>query len=658
MRDVLRSNAGGAQGGLKVERGRAASVMDAITAMFPRFWSTSYQRTSLLRSEVPLAPSTATIHITDACPLKCSFCFAAKSERMERLSADELLSTLKMFSGVGRAIIIGGEPFYFPELPDVLSAAAGCAGEFEIFTNGVSLARDAGQVEMLSKSLAGAGSSLALTLPLDEYHREQIGRSEFEKIISTALELQSAGIAMVKFNLTDHEFYSGGYLNFQTARDLAEKYHPSLKKIYDDSFAVEKVDEVFYFNPVVGHGTGPGAGESLRGVDLVDYPEIVIGRRRGDGRIAVMKRLAALWMSPVPDLLVAGYPFETPVDSILIENVLSEVIDFESSPYLRSLALWLAEQSDEMRIAAIAEIENSRDEWLRDMLLPALESGDREGVASACAVEPLRRTLMSWKTSGDEIVNKRASKIYGIFSAGQQFPVSLEARPDAGGFSCDVLRRFLDFAFSAGGMEKCMESAARNIADRYRAGETPMQDGTMFYMGRMIDDKAPPRPLNEASLIVDRQASDERIYPVIPTVAATREDGISIELGRVVFLKQTAADPDAEYRTLAAMWSRLLNGDEWIVFKNALQKNGLPSIERAIEKDKNGLDDAAMIFEKVFYDSRLGDVDWSNRAARMLAAGLEGDNYSRESLDALKKEAANWERYYGKQSPPARKAGK
>ena len=85
--------------------------------------------------------------ITGNCNLRCKHCSAASTweiDKSKELSTEEIKGTFRYFSEIGifKIFLFGGEPFFHPDICEILEYASGFKFQFTTSTNGTLLTRD------------------------------------------------------------------------------------------------------------------------------------------------------------------------------------------------------------------------------------------------------------------------------------------------------------------------------------------------------------------------------------------------------------------------------------------------------------------------------------------------------------------------------------
>lgn len=623
------------------------NLIDAISSVFPFFWTSTYQKSRFSRHPFVPAPPTVTLHITDACPLKCSFCFASDAQKITPIKEEELRELMKTFEETQRIIIVGGEPFCYNGLEQIIRPARKVKGEIEIFTNGASLISSGEGAASFIERYLPERDLLTLTISIDSFHRQQLGEKNFKKIVKAALEIQESAKASIKFNITDPEFYSNTYLNYKEIKRLLDSYDPILKMLFDRCFKERRVDEMFYFNPVVRHGTAR-SGEALRAIDIIRYPEIVVGRRRGDGRIAMMKHLAALWMDPVPEYLVAGYPLEDDVEYIVLNNVIRPLFGSVGDSVSALFASLLSRKNVVFDEELKKTMCNIFGETITRRFIEAAENNN------ICKADKLLNIVKPWMvfTGGQKtmikIEEKETEALNDIARTGQQFTLTLTSRPDAPGLGDNTIQLFLQKEKREHPLiyQNAIKKVILEVVNNYKQGKAPYQDGTIMYMGRIIDENEDEVPIEKATFTNSSYEVVESVqqYPICINVFVSKEEGILFEYD---FIKYKKASGERLVNGAARVIDALLRylGEDVSLCEELFRENGCQELGPPLKKlrdERNGMlskDDAVKSFNKIFFDHRTGTHNWDNEELVELILTEDLCVYSKKSVKILKDEA-------------------
>lgn len=557
---------------------------------------------------------------------------------------------MKMFGEIHRIIIVGGEPFYYRGLGDIIRAPRKVHGEIEIFTNGLPLISNKEGTRKFIEKYLPENDRLVVTISIDDFHRRQMGEYDFKKIIDAAMEILNSGIADVKFNITDPEFYSHSYLNYKVVKDLLDTYDSSLKELFENCFRSRRVDEIFYFNPVIRHGTGKG-GEAIRAIDLLRYPEIVVGRRRGDGRISIMKHLSALWMDPAPESLVAGYPLDEDIEMILIKNVITPLIGSSENTEVKDILQWVADEAGVDENNLIQSIANCWNNAFSKRIIKRIKEKDREKVADLLAVAKKWTLFVSNEKTVMENEEKEVSRIFDIVDSGQQFSMLLSTRPDAPGLGRAALGSFVEEykRIYPSKYESAIKILLEEIVGKYKEGMAPYQDGTMLYMGRIVDDEGELIPLERARFINDSSEIDEsvQIFPICFNIQVSESDGIAFKFDFVDYKKTSGEKLRRSVAMAIGSFLRFM-GEDASICNSLFDKHDCAELRDSILETQKSSSvsgrrnyDAVKRFNSIFYDHRTGMTNWENMELLELIISSEISDYSDESIVRLRKEAAD-----------------
>ena len=412
---------------------------------------------------------------------------------------------------------------------------------------------------------------------------------------------------------------------------------------------------MFYFNPVVSHGAYNTEGEPLKASDLLLHPEIVIGRHRGNGRLAIMKHLTALWMEPPPDRLVAGFTDQDDVFDILLNYFLDDVLEYDQHPFMKELLLWLCSGEEDDRLGALALTRQIHGDPLSDTLTNALETKDRTCVCTIVGVYPSWRRFRDWKNEQNAFIHRQASLLESLVKEPCRFPILVTDNPDRPMIPWESVRTFLDNRFENDPEARrlMLDALSIEIAGRYRAGEFPAQDGTRLYLGRLITSNGESIPLDEAELVLPgaKAYSDFSIHPVCPILIFSSDALPQLAL-QFIHFEQSSSPKSARERAYGAyfeMLGALLRDDEFLMLCEALGRENADCVplaysarKRRRKSHENDAADASMVFRLLFHDARSDRLPLGHPALSRAIAQLNLTGFSRESLEELKREITYW----------------
>ncbi|MEW6202862.1 MAG: radical SAM protein [bacterium] len=634
-------------------------LLRTITEIFPFFWTSAYQRGKLFKGSIVPTPATVTVHVTDACPLKCQFCFADGMRSKTALTYEELSAVFDEFRGLERMILLGGEPFYHPDLGRLLKEKVCAIESIEIFTNGIAFTPYLNNISRFVAHFFPEEhlSRFTLTLPLDPYHRERIGEKDYKNIIGAALKMSSQYSIRVKFNVTDSDFHSAGYLNYATVRELLGGYHPGLRELFDSLVRQARIEEFFYFNPVILHEHAAGYGEFLKASELLDSTEIVVGKHRTNSRVVLLRHLTSLWMEPVPSLLVLGFPDLNTIFSILFENLLGRILEFDVYPHLRTVVQWLCSHDETDRQHALKAIQEQPGDFLTGSLYMGLKSADRKKTASILAVYVPWQKFRNWHEARDTHYENLIAKMDALISSPTRFQILLTDDTMKNPVPWSVHRKFLIKYFERDTvrLSETMLALARETVSHAADGYCPMQDGTRFYLGLFTQESKKSVPMENAYLYLPGESvvSDMPCYPVIPRLTFSKEKGLLISFQ---FMKYERAASDRMLKSAYFNYLRIVRSilleNEWSAFCDALDSESwqwhemtdsvsgteLPPLPKPTSSD------AMNIFHLLFYDRRTNQVPWNHAVLSDALRRTECTGFTQDSLIRLREEMLYWDK--------------
>jgi hypothetical protein len=293
-------------------------MLDAVAEARPYAFSDFYRRGRPVRQNPPPSPPQITFMITGRCSLKCRFCFARSAARRGvEIPLERLEPIFKQCRGVPKAVFLGGEPFEHPGIADIIrSASSAFTDEIEIFTNGRLLPEENDVLNRLLESMGSGenGPDLVLTLAVDRFHDERIGKLILARRISQLLDLKSRYGRKIRFNVSDSGFHPEQYLARNVIAPVLRAISPELEGYFKALKSPAEIESGFYFNPLFRQGGLSGdAGDTLplrlsdiaRGGDLVLAPDL--GDPAGRERLALFTSLNAACAAPPPASSIAGH---------------------------------------------------------------------------------------------------------------------------------------------------------------------------------------------------------------------------------------------------------------------------------------------------------------------------------------------------------------
>jgi MoaA/NifB/PqqE/SkfB family radical SAM enzyme len=145
---------------------------------------------------IPHQPGIMLIHLLNRCNLHCRYCYMeAASQNTTRLPVELVMRSMGEAGrlGIGAVWLSGGEPFLYPELEEVLTAAAGQEGaEVSISTNGTLI----GKAEADLLKATGVGASVSIDGP-EEYHDVARGlKGAFRRASDGIEHLTASGVTV------------------------------------------------------------------------------------------------------------------------------------------------------------------------------------------------------------------------------------------------------------------------------------------------------------------------------------------------------------------------------------------------------------------------------------------------------------------------------
>jgi hypothetical protein len=216
--------------------------------------------------------------------------------------------------GVDKAVFLGGEPFEYAAIGGLLRLALlSFTREVEVFTNGSLLPRTAGALAKMVKEFErrGGGARLVMTLAVDGFHADRMGKDLLEARVRQFLKLRSDHGIKVRFNVSGGAFQAEQYLARGPVLAALEGISPALAAFFGSLLDPGEIEDAFYFNPVFLQGRmRSGAlplrlAETARGGDLVIGPDL--GDPPGRERLAVFNTLNAACAVPPPTVSVIGH---------------------------------------------------------------------------------------------------------------------------------------------------------------------------------------------------------------------------------------------------------------------------------------------------------------------------------------------------------------
>lgn len=140
------------------------------------------------------APVSVDLSITEACNLRCVYCYAeATPLKVEYIERSQLLKLFQKFSDLGVHFVrlAGGEPLLHPEISGILEDISKFPFQYSISTNGLLLTKE--KIEILQKTefpwivISLDGSS-------EETHSLTRGEGHWNKVITSIRNLKEAGL--------------------------------------------------------------------------------------------------------------------------------------------------------------------------------------------------------------------------------------------------------------------------------------------------------------------------------------------------------------------------------------------------------------------------------------------------------------------------------
>ncbi len=628
---------------------RVARLLRTIAEIHPHYWTTSYQRGKLLHGVPSPAPDTLTMHITDACQLRCPFCFAAGSTRRHHLTRDEMRSIIDSFTGLSRMIVLGGEPLSHPDIDWLLDYASTRVSEIEFFTNGLPLVDRSWNIPDRDDCTEGL-ATITLTFSIDDHHRQQIGESKYREIAELALSLRETDAARVRFNITDPRFFSGGYLNYTALRDLLHDYHPSLRDCFDDSFHARRIDDVFYFNPVICHGGCDDQGEPLDLSSLMSRFELVAGRHRTNGRPVLLNNLTALWMDNPPDNMIVSYLDTSDLFEPILDQYLQRLPDTSAAPVIRDVVRWLSTGNDASCSNALSALSRLDSDPIARTLRYALESRDKLATCEIISLFPQWLLFSGWPQSYDRMIQSAHDTIFRTAITPCKFPIRLTATHSGPHIPWAAVSGVLSDADFASQTRSMLISAARTFHSHFSNAQIPMQDGSHIYLSGLVTAASRYVPLSESTLIdnLTPAHSESPLYLLLPEIISS-EGTLSFAIRHLVFVSATdeAALREA-YSSLFAMIARLFNESQIEIIRQEfaaihspcemmlpprLTPTGPPPIVSC---------NAVTVFQTLFRDPATHAFPYGQQDLAAAVAAIPLTGFFPESVSALRDELDYW----------------